>query len=169
MQIVFRCLLRVLVEQRGPIVRSLLCIVAVAGTHTTRPGVLRTWRPLCQLQLQVLDLSNNMIESVDTQEVPCGLVIFSLVGNSCCLDPGIRQRLTSSLPALKVGSSQFVRFPGVADSSITNNKYDVGDLLTAAQKGFGCKGTETHAVVLQFPVPSRSSCRKSRVYGFVLS
>lgn len=60
----------------------------------------------CKLQLQVLDLSDNMIECVDTQELPRSLIILNLMGNPCCLDPGLRQRLTSSLPALKVGSSQ---------------------------------------------------------------
>lgn len=55
-----------------------------------------------QLQLQVLDLSENMIEDVDTQELPHTLVIVSMAGNPCCREPSFRQRITCTLPALKV-------------------------------------------------------------------
>lgn len=57
---------------------------------------------LCNLQLQVLDLSENMIEDVDTQELPHALVIVNMAGNPCCREPSFRQRITCTLPDLKV-------------------------------------------------------------------
>ncbi|CAN0496075.1 unnamed protein product, partial [Scytosiphon promiscuus] len=53
-----------------------------------------------KLQLQVLDLSNNMIGDIDTQELPPALVIMNLADNPCCGDPDFRQRITSSLLGL---------------------------------------------------------------------
>lgn len=54
------------------------------------------------VQLQVLDLSANVIEDFDTQELPPALVILNLSSNPCCLDPDFRQRVISSLPDLMV-------------------------------------------------------------------
>lgn len=57
---------------------------------------------LFNLQLQVLDLSDNMIEDVDTQELPHALVIVNMAENPCCREPTFRHRITCTLPDLKV-------------------------------------------------------------------
>lgn len=53
-------------------------------------------------QLQVLDLSHNAIEEVDTKELPVTLVMLNLLGNPCCLHGGFRKKLTSVLMDLMV-------------------------------------------------------------------
>lgn len=53
-------------------------------------------------QLQVLDLSHNAIEDVDTKELPVTLIMLNLLGNPCCLHGGLRKILTSALMDLMV-------------------------------------------------------------------
>lgn len=55
-----------------------------------------------ELQLQVLDLSHNAIEDVDTNELPVTLVMLNLIGNPCCLHAGFRKKITSALMDLMV-------------------------------------------------------------------
>lgn len=54
------------------------------------------------LQLRVLDLSNNVVEEFDTQELPHNLAILNLASNPCCKDPDLRRRVTCTLPGLMV-------------------------------------------------------------------
>eukprot|EP00903_Cladosiphon_okamuranus_P008287 g7975.t2 len=51
---------------------------------------------------KVLDLSDNMIEDVDTQELPRALAILNMAGNPCGREPTFRHRITCALPDLKV-------------------------------------------------------------------
>lgn len=56
-------------------------------------------------KLQVLDLSSNEIQDVDTQEIPRSLVILNLAENPCCKGGrGFQQKIVSALPELLVSS-----------------------------------------------------------------
>uniref|UniRef100_A0A8D0HEH4 Leucine rich repeat containing 46 n=1 Tax=Sphenodon punctatus TaxID=8508 RepID=A0A8D0HEH4_SPHPU len=77
--------------------------LSLAGNHICRVENLRDLQ-----RLQFLDLSQNRIKTLDTDELPQSLVILDLTGNRCTQLSGYRERVLRALPGLKKLDSQSV-------------------------------------------------------------